>query len=80
MSEWCEAVTAAILSAMSACVPNIGPRQQRRRLASGLVSLALSAALAGLLAGIDASIAVRSLIVLPMYAAALGFLQHRDKT
>jgi hypothetical protein len=30
--------------------------------------------------GIDASIAVRSLVVLPLYAAALGFLQHREKT
>jgi hypothetical protein len=65
---------------MSASVPNIGPRQQRRRLASGLVSLVLSAALAGVLVGIDASIAVRSLVVLPLYAAALGFLQHREKT
>jgi uncharacterized membrane protein len=65
---------------MSSCVPNIGPRQRRRRLVFGLISLIIAAVLAAVLADAEASIVVRALVALPLYASALGLLQHREKT
>jgi hypothetical protein len=80
MAEWCGVDSTAILTPMSACVPNIGPKQQRRRLVLGAVSLVLAAVLAATLAAADASIVARAIVALPLYAAALGFLQHDGKT
>ena len=79
-SEWCETGPTAILTAMSSCVPNLGPRQRRRRLAFGLISLIIAAVLAAVLAAAEASTVVRAVVALPLYGSALGFLQHREKT
>lgn len=65
---------------MHACVPNIGARQQRRRLILGGVALAASAALAVALAAADAALPLRTIVALPLYSAALGFFQFREKT
>jgi hypothetical protein len=62
------------------CRPNIGAAQRRRRLVVGWMGVGL--ALAGLiaLAAADAGRAWRLLLAGPFYAAAIGFLQHREKT
>lgn len=65
---------------MQACIPNIGPAQQRRRLILGTAALIASGALAVALANADAHTALRALIALPLYGAALGFFQYREKT
>jgi riboflavin transporter FmnP len=80
LSEWCATGPTAILTAMSSCVPNIGPGQRRRRLVFGLISLIIAAVLAAVLAAAEASIVVRAVVALPLYASALGFFQHREKT
>lgn len=65
---------------MQACIPNIGRTQRRRRLVFGAIAFMASLALAWALAGVDAHVALRALIALPLYAAALGFFQYREKT
>jgi hypothetical protein len=65
---------------MHACIPNIGPKQQRRRLILGGLGLVAAAALAATLAAADAPVAMRAIVALPLYGAALGFFQHREKT
>ena len=65
---------------MQACIPNIGPKQQRRRLLLGAVSLAAAVAAAAAFAAAGAGIAARALVALPLYGAALGFFQFREKT
>ena len=62
------------------CIANIGARQRQRRLVGGLVALAIAAALcAGLIVG-DAPRWWRLLLVLPLFSAASGILQYREKT
>lgn len=65
---------------MDACFPNIGARQQRRRLMLGGASLAAAVALAFALAAADAALLLRATVVFPLYGAALGFFQFREKT
>lgn len=68
----------ALSSRMLACVPNIGPAQRRRRLFAGAVTFIGAALLALVLH--DQSAIVRSLVFFPLYAAAIGFYQYREKT
>jgi hypothetical protein len=65
---------------MDVCIPNIGAREQRRRLVGGRVGLAVAVAFGAALAAADAPLLLRALIAVPLYGAALGFLQHREKT
>ena len=65
---------------MLACTPNIGTAQRRRRLLSGAALFMGAAVLAAALAAANASIVLRSIIALPLYGAALGVLQYREKT
>jgi hypothetical protein len=65
---------------MHTCIPNIGPRQRRRRLVSGFLSLAAAVALAAALAVATAPLLLRATLFLPLYGAALGFLQYRERT
>ena len=65
---------------MQACIPNIGRAQRRRRLVFGTVAFLASVAFASALAAVDAHRALRALIAIPLYAAALGFFQYREKT
>jgi hypothetical protein len=66
--------------AMHACVPNIGAGQQRRRLILGGASLAAAVALALALAAFGAALPLRATVLLPLFSAALGFFQFREKT
>ena len=62
------------------CIPNIGPRQRRRRLIGG-VALLLVAAGAGLvLIWLEAPRPWRLLAALPAWAGALGVFQVTAKT
>ncbi|HEX9710241.1 MAG TPA: hypothetical protein VGB42_09790 [Candidatus Thermoplasmatota archaeon] len=63
---------------METCVANIGPAGRRRRLRQGIASLALAVILA--VAVVGAPVAVRATVVLPLFGAALGFFQFREKT
>ena len=64
----------------AACVPNIGPRIRRRRLAGGLLALAGGVVLLGALALAGAPRAARLLAALPLWAGILGILQARERT
>lgn len=70
----------ALSCRMHACIPNIGPARQRRRLRLGAAGLIVAVVLAAALAAADAHPALHTLIALPLYSAALGFFQHREKT
>lgn len=70
----------AELEIAEACLINIGPRERRKRLVSGVVTLALTGGLAAyqLVAGVGRS--WRLALFVPLWAAGLGFFQAFDKT
>jgi uncharacterized membrane protein YccC len=61
-------------------IPNIGPRGQRSRLRFGLIALAVAVGLGALLFALDAERGWRALLFAPLWTAALGVFQARDKT
>jgi hypothetical protein len=61
-------------------IPNIDVPQRRRRLVSGVASLAASAVLLFALYAAGAAPAWRLMAALPVWAGALGVLQAREKT
>ena len=65
---------------MDACIPNIGPRERRRRLVGGVGLLTLAAVVAGCLLWFDAPRLWRVLVFVPAWAGALGVCQVRAKT
>jgi hypothetical protein len=65
---------------MDVCIPNIGPRQRRHRALRGAIALVAAVALAAGLHSANAPLAARALVALPLYMAALGFMQYREKT
>ena len=64
----------------SGCVPNIGPRERRRRVQGGIIMLGATVALAGVLLGSGAPRVWRTLILLPAAGAFLGFFQANAQT
>ena len=62
------------------CFANIGPQQQRQRMAFGMVAFAVGVGLAALLLLIDASVWWRVLLFFPFAGAGIGYFQARDKT
>lgn len=62
------------------CIPNIGPRERRKRLAFGVAAFVVSLAVLALLMAVEAGRWWR-LVLFPLFwSAALGFFQSRDKT
>lgn len=62
------------------CIPNISPKERRKRLKSGVVGLIISLIILAVLIGIDAPLWWR-LLLFPMFAgSASGYFQWRDKT
>ncbi len=63
-----------------ACIPNIGPIGRRRRFVWGAIALGASVLLVAALAVGDADRRWRLVVFLPLWIAALGVLQSREKT
>ena len=59
---------------------NIGPRERRKRRAMGVAALAAGAGLAFALVALGAPRWWRAAVFLPMWIAALGLLQARERT
>ena len=62
------------------CTPNIGPRERRKRVRFGIELAVVSAAAAVALVMAGAPRAWRLLLLLPLWAAATGFYQARERT
>lgn len=66
--------------AAQVCFINIGPKQRRLRLMSGVLFLAVSVAIGvGLVMG-GAPRLARLGLFLPLFAAGVGYFQYREKT
>jgi hypothetical protein len=63
-----------------ACAINIGPRERRRRLASGVVLLAAAVGLAAFELATGAGRLWRLSLFLPLWMSGVGFFQAFDKT
>jgi hypothetical protein len=64
----------------SICIPNIGPRQRRRRLIVGTSMIAIAAVTAVSMVGLGAGRALRMAVFLPLVVGLIGLLQVRAKT
>jgi hypothetical protein len=62
------------------CSANIGPRGRRKRLVWGIAMFALSLAIAAVLIATGMPREWRILLVLPLWAAALGVFQAAEST
>jgi fatty acid desaturase len=65
---------------MAESVRNIGPRERRRRLLTGVVMLAAGVALIGALAALGVGRGWRLLAALPFWAGMLGLFQAKEET
>lgn len=61
-------------------VANIGPRERRKRRAMGIAALAAGAALVFVLVAWDEPRPMRLFVFFPIWIAALGFFQAKEKT
>lgn len=62
------------------CIPNIGPRERRRRLLSGVVLFAVGVGLLGAFALFGVGYLWGLTLFIPFWGGAIGFFQARDKT
>jgi len=62
------------------CIANIGPRERRRRLTSGIVILALGVGIGAVLVISHVPPLWRLLLFLLFYSGAAGVFQWREKT
>ena len=62
------------------CIINIGPRERRKRMLSGVVLLAVAVVAGALLFASGVGRPWRVLLFLPLVGAATGWFQARDKT
>lgn len=63
-----------------ACVPNLGPREQRKRLVFGVAALGASVLVAAMLVLTHVALTWRLLLFVTFFFGALGVFQARDKT
>ena len=63
-----------------ACIPNIGPHERRKRFIWGAMTLGASVLFTAALALSGADRRWRLLVFLPLWIAALGVFQAREKT
>jgi len=68
------------MEAETVCIANIGPRERRKRLIFGAVSLALSVGLAAALVLRGVPLGWRVGLFVPSLSAGLGFFQWHEKT
>ncbi len=65
---------------MPSVTANLGPQERRKRLTFGVVLLGASLAAAAMLIHAEVARGWRMLLVFPLWAAALGFFQARERT
>jgi hypothetical protein len=65
---------------MTTASANIGPRERRKRLSFGVMLLSASLVAAAIMIHAGAARGWRVLLILPLWAAALGFFQARERT
>lgn len=61
-------------------MPNIGPRERKKRVLFGAIGLVIAAGLLTLFVVLDVHRLWRLTLLLPFWAAALGYFQAREKT
>ena len=66
--------------AAEACIINIGPRERRKRMRFGVISLVAGLALFAAMIFTGASAWWRLALFLPFASAGAGYFQARDKT
>jgi hypothetical protein len=62
------------------CIPNIGPKERRKRLTGGIVALVVGGVLALVLILSGQVVWTRLLLFLPFYGGFVGVFQAREKT
>lgn len=62
------------------CVPNIGPRERRKRLWAGAVYLGITLAAFVIMMSSHTPRGYRLLLVLPLWGAGAGLFQYLEKT
>jgi hypothetical protein len=62
------------------CIPNIGPRERRRRLVVGIVMFAIALIVAGGLVLAGAPRAWRLFVLFPAWVGSIGVCQAKEKT
>ena len=62
------------------CIPNIGPKERRKRLTGGIVALVVGGVLALVLILSGQVVWTRLLLFLPFYGGFIGVFQAREKT
>ncbi len=65
---------------MSVCIPNIGPRERRRRLMVGIAMFAIVVLLTAGLVLADAPRAWRLFVLFPAWLGSIGVFQAKEKT
>ena len=65
---------------MSVCIPNIGPRERRRRRIVGIAMFAIAVIVAGGLMLAGAPRAWRLFMLFPAWVGSTGLFQAREKT
>lgn len=68
------------MSSRSLLVANIGRAERRKRFVAGIVVLAATAAVAAALLALGAPRPWRLLLIVPIYAGAVLWIQARDRT
>jgi hypothetical protein len=64
----------------SVCIANIGPRERRKRLKSGVTALAISVVISFLFVFYRVPPVFRLPLFVPLFVGAVGFFQARDRT
>jgi hypothetical protein len=62
------------------CIPNIGPRERRRRLTVGIAMFVIVVLVAAGLVLADAPRASRLLVLFPAWIGSIGVFQVKEKT
>jgi len=63
-----------------ACIPNIGPKERRKRLWAGFVYLCLTISALLIMMSAHAPHAYRLFLFLPLWGAGAGVFQYLEKT
>jgi hypothetical protein len=67
-------------AASDLCIPNIGPKERRRRLHGGLIALVIALVIGAALFAISAGRWWRLVLFLLFYSGMAGIFQWREKT